>query len=111
MLRITANRLIRMSSPEFRLTLTVRAQRDMFHILKYSVEMWGEAQARIYQSKLLNAYDLILDNPLIGKVLGGLTDERRIFSVGSHVVIYRVRGKIISVIRILHQNMSPGKWL
>jgi toxin ParE1/3/4 len=100
-----------MSVSRFRLSLSRRAQRDMFHILKYSVEMWGKVQARAYQSRFLHAYDLIEANPLIGRALTELGDDTRGYVVGSHIVIYRMRDKSISVIRVLHQNMSLPKHL
>jgi toxin ParE1/3/4 len=95
-----------MSSPEYQLILSPRAQQDIENILRYTGEQWGEKQIEIYRDKLTGALETISGNPASGHASIDLPETHRVYPVGSHVIVYRVQADVIGVIRILHKRMS-----
>jgi toxin ParE1/3/4 len=95
-----------MSSLNPRLTLSPAAQQDIVDILRYTGERWGLEQLAVYRDKLNDTLLLIERNPRIGHAGASLPDTHLVYSVGSHVVVYRIRRDAIEVIRILHRRMS-----
>jgi toxin ParE1/3/4 len=98
-----------MSSPELHLILSPAAQNDLIDILRYTGERWGHEQLLVYRDKLNTALLMITSNPQIGHMGAALPDTYRLYFVGSHVIIYRIRENLIEVIRILHQRMSISR--
>jgi toxin ParE1/3/4 len=95
-----------MSSPEYRLILSPKAQQDIENILRYTGEQWGEKQIEIYRDRLTGALETISGNPASGHASIDLPETHRVYPVGSHVIVYRVQADVIGVIRILHKRMS-----
>jgi len=95
-----------MSSAEYRLDLSPAAQRDVIDILRHTGETWGNAQILVYRDQLDAALERIHQNPKVGHLSEHLPKTHQLYLVGSHVIIYRVDGSVIGVIRILHQRMN-----
>jgi len=95
-----------MSSPKYRLVLSPRAEQDIEGILRYTGETWGERQLIVYRDKIGDALDRLLRNPGSGHPSADLPDAYRLYPVGLHVIVYRLKQQVIEVIRILHQRMS-----
>jgi toxin ParE1/3/4 len=99
------------SGTEYELLLSEAAKTDIKDILRKTGEDWGEQQIAVYQDKLDHALQTIHRHPAIGHPSSRLPKERRAYSVGSHVVFYRVLGITVRVDRILHKRMNPAKHL
>ena len=82
-----------MSSRKVRLKLSPAAQQDVTSILQYTGERWGHGQ-------------LLAGNTGLGHHNPELPATHRLYFVGSHVIVYRTRGEVTEVVRILHQRMS-----
>ncbi len=95
-----------MSSPNYRLVLSPRAEQDIESILRYTGETWGERQLIVYRDKIADALDTLLRSPGSGHLSADLPDTHRLYPVGSHVIVYRVKQHSIEVIRVLHKRMS-----
>jgi toxin ParE1/3/4 len=95
-----------MSFPDYRLFVSPQAQQDIASILRYTGKTWGKNQLLIYRDKLDEAVKTIGHNPNLGHGSPELPETHRLYFVGSHVVVYRTQGDIISVVRVLHQRMS-----
>ncbi len=95
-----------MSSAKPRLTLSPEAQKDLVSILRYTGEQWGRQQLLSYRDKLNDALLLLDKNPELGHQSTDLPRTHRLYFVGSHVIVYRVRQDVTEVVRILHQRMS-----
>ena len=95
-----------MSSHDYQLIVSPQAQQNIIDILRYTGETWGQNQLLIYRDKIDEALNNICQNPLLGHVNSELPATHRLYLVGSHVVVYRMKGDLISVVRILHQRMS-----
>jgi toxin ParE1/3/4 len=98
-----------MCSPKLRFELSPIAQQDFIDILRHTGKTWGRNQLIEYRNKLKESFDLISQHPDIGHQRDELPETHRVYFVGSHVIIYRTPGKLISVIRILHRRMSLTK--
>jgi toxin ParE1/3/4 len=98
-----------MSSPKFRFELSPLAQQDFIDILRHTGKEWGQDQLIVYRNKLKESFDVIRQHPQIGHQTDELPKTHRLYFVGSHVIVYRTLGPIISVVRILHQRMSLTK--
>ena len=95
-----------MSFPDYRLVVSPQAQQDIASILRYTGKTWGRNQLLIYRDKLDEAVKTIGRNPNLGHVSPELPEAHRLYFVGSHIVVYRMQGDLISVVRVLHQRMS-----
>lgn len=95
-----------MSSPEYRLVLSPKAEQDIENILRYTGEQWGEKQILVYRDKLAGALEALQSNPALGHPTNELPETHRIYPVGSHVIVFRARNEVIGIIRVLHKRMS-----
>jgi toxin ParE1/3/4 len=97
-----------MSSPKPNIELAARAQRDLRGIRIYTVKRWGEQQADAYFAELSSAFDTLRDNPSIGMARDDLKPGVRSLVVREHRVLYRVSGRIIRVLRVVHIRRDLG---
>jgi toxin ParE1/3/4 len=82
------------------------AKADTQGIWDYTVDHWGEAQAEIYLDLIENAVEAIGRDPKLGRPCSEIRRGYRKHLVGSHVLFYRVKGRAVFVVRILHQRMN-----
>ncbi len=93
------------------ITLSPKARQDFIDILRYTGETFGEAQLLAYRNKINDALQVISANPQRGRQRDDLPSGYFSFSVGSHVIVYRLGVDDMAVVRILHQRMDVGKHL
>lgn len=74
--------------------------------MSYTIREWGAEQALRYRKRLDKALDMIAANPGLGHTSDDIPQTFRLFSVGSHSIIYSVTTDAIIVARILHQRMN-----
>ena len=100
-----------MSARRLRLELAPRAQRDLLGIRLYTVEQWGEDQADTYLAALNKGFETRRDYPRIGVARDDLRPGLRGFSVEQHLILYRINGETIHVLRVVHgrQNLSQQR--
>ena len=87
--------------------LSPEAERDLENIWVYTYDKWGLAQANNYIDKFSTAFDQIVNNPQLGTKYDHIRKNYRRLPIANHIVYYRLTEYGISVIRILHQRMSP----
>jgi toxin ParE1/3/4 len=93
------------------ITLSPKAQQDFIDILRYTGETWGEAQLLTYRNKINEALQVIGANPQRGRQRADLPSAYFSYTVGSHVIVYRLGVDDVAVVRILHQRMDLGRHL
>ncbi len=98
-----------MSSRKAGLKLSPAAQSDFTSILRYTGERWGQAQLLVYRERLHDALTRLGGNPGLGHSSAELPATHRLYFVGSHVIVYRLRAEVVEVVRILHQRMSASR--
>jgi toxin ParE1/3/4 len=85
------------------------AQSDLRAIVRFTAEKWGVEQALRYASDMQTFFQLLADNSGIGRACDAISPGLRRHVQGKHVVFYRLKTEGIRIVRILHQQMIPGK--
>jgi len=87
---------------------SILADEDIISIYAYTLEKWGSEQLEIYQAKLDQARNKILENPFLpgSKSREDLAPGCRLFRVEHHYFAYRLNGEIVEFARVLHENME-----
>jgi toxin ParE1/3/4 len=91
--------------------LSRRAKADIRGIWAYTSDYWGREQAEIYLGLIEAAVEAITDDPKPGRPCNEVRQGYRKHLVGSHVLFYRMKGKTVFVVRILHQRMNVERHL
>ena len=86
--------------------LSPLAQEDFENIWNYTAETWNPSQADKYFDKLMDGIYVIRKHSEIGRCINHVQTGYRSYVCESHLIIYRIIGENIDVIRILHQRMN-----
>jgi len=86
--------------------LTNRAVTDLSDIADFTIQSFGIEQARFYRDGLNNCFEILADNPHLGRSAAELAPNLKRSEYQSHVVFYVPRNTDILIIRILHQRMD-----
>ena len=78
----------------------------MVAIQQYTFQEYGETKWQSYGDDLNQALNHILQHPLSGHVRNDIPNGYLAWSVRSHIMIYRIEGEVIYLVRVLHQRMD-----
>ena len=81
--------------------LSRKADDDLTQIYLYSYEHFGEAQADAYTSELVACFQLLAEQPRLGRIRPGQPEDRRTFFHGAHIIAYRIATAEILIQRVL----------
>lgn len=84
--------------------LTQDAERDIGTIAGIGIETFGMKQARAYHDALFNVFDLIADNPRMGRERLELTPAVRVHPFRSHIILYKIEDADVLIIRVRHAH-------
>ena len=87
-----------------RFILTRRAEADIIDILTYSIENFGRQIALDYQSSLETCFELLAENPLMGRAAQQLDSKVRRHEHGSHVILYEKADDGIVILALVHKR-------
>ena len=79
--------------------LSTHAERDLVDIYLWTHGAFGERQADKYLQELERVFELIAENPRMGRLHD--TRTRKVVH-GRHVIFYRLVGEVVVIGRILH---------
>jgi toxin ParE1/3/4 len=82
--------------------LSAAAERDLRGILLASLRTFGPAQAERYYGELLAAFKFITEFPESARERADLRTRARFHHLASHVIVYRITGGEVVVVRVLH---------
>lgn len=82
------------------------ARHDVENIILYTIETWGKSQAENYFNGLEKQAQLLAEMPRLGKPLYEPYSHLRAFSYEQHILFFQEAPHGITIIRILHKNMS-----
>jgi toxin ParE1/3/4 len=82
------------------------AESDLKSIVRYTMKTWGRAQTIRYRQGLQNCFQLLADNPSIGRSCDSIHPGLRRFE---HGVFYLAQPDELLIVRVLHQQMIPHK--
>jgi toxin ParE1/3/4 len=89
------------------LDFTPAAISDLRSIRLYTLEKWGAEQEQIYLDSLWAKFEQILATPdKKWRVRNDLFPGCQIAAQGRHVILFRVQGTILQIVRILHSSMD-----
>jgi toxin ParE1/3/4 len=87
--------------------LTNKAVDDLTEIWNYTFEEWSEQQADNYYKLLIDSFNEIAQNPMLGKNYDGIMTNLLGFKVARHIIFYRkISVNEIEITRILHEKMD-----
>jgi toxin ParE1/3/4 len=89
-----------------RWVLRPSAEADLSGIWLHGAASWGVEQAERYADGLFAVFDLLAEFPEMARERAEFTPPVRIHPSGSHLVIYRLAGQRIEIIRILHAHQN-----
>jgi len=87
-----------------RWTIRPAAEIDLADIWTHGAATWGVSQAERYADGLFALFDLLAEYPEMAREREEFMPPVRIHPSGSHLVIYRLEGQGIEIIRILHAH-------
>jgi len=88
--------------------LTKRATADIKHIYKYTTKEFGDLQAELYLGGLDYTFDLLTDQPRMGK---SISNSRFRYHYKEHYIFYSLEEEIITILQIRSVRMKlPKDW-
>lgn len=85
-----------------RYRFTKQARADLHDIFLYGYEQFGETQAEAYAAGLAHVFQLLADNPQMGRKAEAIAAGVRRHEYGSHVILYETAPDGILVLAIIH---------
>jgi toxin ParE1/3/4 len=69
----------------------------------------GPDQAIAYEAAFDKVFELLRDNPRLGKMRPELRPGLMSFAVEHHIIFYRIKGDVIEIARILHERADATR--
>jgi toxin ParE1/3/4 len=85
--------------PSYRLSRTCHY--DLNQVYLYSFDKFGEMQADAYASELIACFQLLAEQPRLGRVRPGKEENLRVYFRGSHIIAYRIVSTGVLIQRVL----------
>ena len=87
------------------------AEADLSDIWRHRAATWGIEQAQRSADGLFAVCDLLAEFPELSREREEFTPPMRFHPCGSHLVIYRLEGQGVEIIRILHSHQNLTTYL
>jgi toxin ParE1/3/4 len=94
-----------------RVHISVEAEEDINGIAAYTTSTWGWRQTDQYLAKLEDGFNLLAQNPSIGRLSDSIHAGLRRLEIGRHVVFFLPEPNGILVVRVLHERMLPANYV
>ena len=88
------------------LDFTDAAVSDLQSIRNYTLQKWGAEQEQYYLDSLWSKFEEILADRQRWRSREDLFPGCQIAAQGKHVILFRIQGTILQVVRILHGAMD-----
>jgi toxin ParE1/3/4 len=83
--------------------LSASADRDLDGIYDYGLRRFGLEQTERYAQELTSIFQILADNPGIGRLEDKFSPPARRFEHGSHIILYDTHESHIVIVRVLHK--------
>lgn len=90
-----------MTGAELRLLLAPAAERDLEAAWRWGAEAWSPDRADRYLDALAETFEVLRAMPGIARERPEVTPPVRAHPSGRHVIVYRVEGDALVVLRVL----------
>lgn len=87
--------------------LTEAATQDLINIRHYTLENWGQVQSIKYLQELEQTFELLAQQPKLGRPQPKLNEKAFNFQHAQHVIYYQANTAEIIIFAVLHQRMLP----
>ncbi|WP_027848405.1 type II toxin-antitoxin system RelE/ParE family toxin [Marinospirillum minutulum] len=91
--------------------LSKLAQSHLYKIRNYTVANFSEAQWNTYRDKLLTVFQMLADNPAVGRSCDELYTNGFYFPVGKHITYFTNEDGFILIVAVLSQSQLPQNHL
>ena len=88
------------------LEFTKAAVGDLKSIRQYTLETWGGEKEEVYLNDLWKMFEYILDDSSRWRFRNDLFPGCQVASQGRHVILFRVQGNTLQIVRILQSAMD-----
>lgn len=88
------------------LEFTHAAVTDLQSIRDYTFATWGESQEAAYLEAMWSRFAEIMESPGRWRKREDLFPGCQIASQGRHVILFRIEGSVLQIVRILHSAMD-----
>ena len=88
-----------------------RARADLREVWNYTADRWSEDQADRYIGQLHRGMETIANDPRKGRRCDNIRQGYLRYSVGAHVLFFRIADGRIEIVRVLHQSMDFARHL
>ena len=82
--------------------LTKRAEADLMEIFAFGYGRFGEAQADAYAEAMEHIFDLLADNPRMGRPADSIGPGIRRHEYRAHVILYEEAAEGILILALVH---------
>jgi toxin ParE1/3/4 len=86
--------------------LTQQADAQLFEILRYSLTHFGEGQAQKYHDELLWCFQMLADNPQLGRSAERARPATRRHEHKQHVILYRATDTGVMILAIFDMRSN-----
>jgi toxin ParE1/3/4 len=84
--------------------LSKRATNDLYEVFLYGYEQFGVAQAEAYAERLHHVFQLLAENPRMGRAASVIASGIRRHEHGAHIVLYKPSRDGVTILRIVHNR-------
>ena len=82
--------------------LSTQAENEILDIFLYGIERFGLNQARLYKDGMESCFQLLGNNPRMGRSATIVGEGIRRHEHGSHVIFYETDGSGVLILTIVH---------
>ena len=93
------------------LEFTHAAIADLQSIRSYTLQVWGAEQEQVYLDSVWKKFGDLLANPERWRKRDDLFPGCQIAAHAKHVILFRINGSDLQVVRILHAAMDSPRHL
>ena len=94
-----------------RYALSKAAANDLRDIARYTVKNFGAVKAISYGESIKSGFEIIADNPQIGRIYDHIRLGLRRHDHKSHAVYYMQNDQSIFILRVLHNRQDTARHL
>ena len=91
--------------------VSAEALQDLRDIWTYSAKTWGVDQANRYVGDIRRTIEALAKGAALSRSAGDVRPGYRKALVGRHAMFFVERGRVLVIVRILHQRMDAERWL
>lgn len=88
-------------------SLVERASDDLLDIYLFGIRQFGIRQADLYLDSLENCFQLLAENPRMGRRAERVAPGLRRHEHKSHVIFYREQAAGVEIVAVLHERRLP----